>query len=110
MVDNSAWEICERVAEVQALLHDHVECGKHTAAVAVAKAQAVLSEPELLRAMFDAGYSRRTRRARVNKRLRLCAKRPGLTGMTRQWCASGKVCRCAGGSPNSCGFGIDNPR
>jgi hypothetical protein len=44
------------VAEVQALLHDHTECGKHTAADVVAKAQAVLSEPELLRAMFDVGY------------------------------------------------------
>jgi hypothetical protein len=29
--------------------------GTHTAADAVAKAQAVLSEPELLRAMFDVG-------------------------------------------------------
>jgi hypothetical protein len=56
MVDNPAWEICERMAEVQALLHDHAECGKHTAADVVARAQAVLSEPELLRAMFDVGY------------------------------------------------------
>ncbi len=48
--------ICERVAEVRALLHDRVECGKHSAADVVAKAQAVLSEPELLRAMFDVGY------------------------------------------------------
>jgi len=46
----------ERVAEVQALLHDHAECGKHTAADMVAKAQAVLSEAELLRAMFVVGY------------------------------------------------------
>jgi hypothetical protein len=30
--------------------------GKHSAAEVVAKAQAVLSEPELLRAMFDVGY------------------------------------------------------
>ena len=30
--------------------------GKHTAADVVAKAEAVLSEPELLRAMFDVGY------------------------------------------------------
>jgi hypothetical protein len=29
MVDNPMWAICERVAEVQALLHDHFECGKH---------------------------------------------------------------------------------
>jgi hypothetical protein len=56
MTDNPAWEICERVAEVQALLHDHVECGKHSAADMVAKAQAVLSEAELLRAMIDVGY------------------------------------------------------
>jgi hypothetical protein len=47
--------ICERVAEVQALLDDHL-AGKHTAADVIAKAQAVLSEAELLRAMFDVGY------------------------------------------------------
>jgi hypothetical protein len=29
MVDNPVWEICERVAEVQALLDDHVAGGKH---------------------------------------------------------------------------------
>ena len=56
MVDNPLWEICERVAEVQALLHDHIGCGKHSAADVVAKAQAVLSGAELLRAMFDVGY------------------------------------------------------
>jgi hypothetical protein len=50
------WEIWERVVEVQALLHDHVEWGKHSAADVVAKAQGVLAEPELLRAMFDVGY------------------------------------------------------
>jgi hypothetical protein len=48
--------ICERMAEVQALLHDHIEGGKHSAADVVAKAQAILSEAELLRAMFDVGY------------------------------------------------------
>jgi hypothetical protein len=48
--------ICGRVAEVQALLDDHIAGGKHSAADVVAKAQAVLSEPELLRAMFDVGY------------------------------------------------------
>jgi hypothetical protein len=48
------YQICER--EVQALLHDHIECGKHWAADVVAKALAVLTEPELLRAMFDVGY------------------------------------------------------
>jgi hypothetical protein len=43
MADNPMWKICERVAEVQALLHDHIECGKHSAADVVAKAQAVLT-------------------------------------------------------------------
>ena len=44
MVDNPVWEICERVAEVQALLDDHLAGGKHSAADVVAKAQAILSE------------------------------------------------------------------
>jgi hypothetical protein len=52
----SVWAICDRVAEVQALLDDHVAGGKHSAADVIAKAQAVLSESELLRAMFDVGY------------------------------------------------------
>jgi hypothetical protein len=56
MADNPIWAICERVAEVQALLDDHLAGGKHPAADVVAKAQAVLSEPELLRAIFDVGY------------------------------------------------------
>jgi hypothetical protein len=56
MASNPVWEICEHVAEVQAMLHDHIECGKYSAADVVAKAEAVLSEAELLRAMFDVGY------------------------------------------------------
>jgi hypothetical protein len=44
------------VAEVQALLDDHIVCGKYSTADVVAKAQAVLSESELLRAMFEIGY------------------------------------------------------
>jgi hypothetical protein len=51
-----------RPAEVQALLDDHIAGGKHSAADVIAKAQAVLSEAELLRAMFDVGYFTRTRR------------------------------------------------
>ncbi len=35
---------------------DQIEGGKHTAADVVAKARAVLFEPELLRVMFDVGY------------------------------------------------------
>jgi 2-keto-4-pentenoate hydratase len=56
MVCNPVWEICEHVAEVQALLDDHLAGGKHSAADVVAKAQAVLSAAELLRAMFVVGY------------------------------------------------------
>jgi hypothetical protein len=52
-----AFAICERVAEVQALLHDHIECGKHTAADVVAKVQAILSEAELR--TFDLTYVRK---------------------------------------------------
>jgi hypothetical protein len=52
----SVWAICERVAEVLALLDDHLAGGKHTAADVVARVQAVLTEPDLLRAMFDVGY------------------------------------------------------
>ena len=44
------------VAEVQAPLYDHIECGKHASADIVVKAQAVLSEAELLQAIFDVGY------------------------------------------------------
>ena len=29
MADNPVWAIYDRVAEVQALLHDHIEGGKH---------------------------------------------------------------------------------
>ena len=36
------------------MLHDHIECGKYSAADVVAKAEAVLSEAELLRA--EVGY------------------------------------------------------
>ena len=56
MVENPVWAICERVAEVQAMLHVHIECGNHSAADVVAEAQAVPSEPALLPAMFDVGY------------------------------------------------------
>jgi len=53
---DAALAICERVAEVRALLDDHLAGGKHSAGEVVAKAQAVLSESALLRAMFDVGY------------------------------------------------------
>jgi hypothetical protein len=56
MKSEDVFAICERVAELQALLHDYAECRKHSAADVVSKAQKILSEPELLQAMFDVGY------------------------------------------------------
>ena len=53
---NPMWAICERMAEVQTLLVDHLVGGNHTAADVIAKAQAILSEPALQRAMSDVGY------------------------------------------------------
>jgi hypothetical protein len=55
MASNPMWAICERVAEVQALLDGHLAGGKHTPADVLANAQAILSEPALLRAMVDVG-------------------------------------------------------
>ena len=57
MFHNPMWAICERVAEVQAPLDDHIAGGEHTAADVIAKARAILSEPALQRAMSDVGYS-----------------------------------------------------
>ena len=56
MFHNPMWAICERVAEVRTLLDDHIAGGKHTGADVIAKAQAILSEPALQRAMSDVGY------------------------------------------------------
>jgi hypothetical protein len=39
------------VAEAPALIHDHVECGKHTA-----RLRALFEERALLQAMYDVGY------------------------------------------------------
>ena len=55
MVHNPMWAICERMAEVQTLLDDHIAGGKHTAADVIVKAQAILSEPALQGAMSDVG-------------------------------------------------------
>jgi hypothetical protein len=56
MASNPMWAICERVAEVQALLDGHLAGAKETPADVLANAQAILSEPALMRAMFDVGY------------------------------------------------------
>jgi len=51
-----AFEICERVAEAQALIHDHFECGKHSAEEVVSRLRVLMEERALLRAMYDVGY------------------------------------------------------
>jgi hypothetical protein len=51
-----AFEICERVAEAQALIHDHVECGKHTAEEVIVRLWATFEERALSQAMYDVGY------------------------------------------------------
>jgi hypothetical protein len=55
-MQNIAFEICERVSEAQALIHDHVECGKPTAEEVVARLRALFEEQTLLQAMYDVGY------------------------------------------------------
>jgi hypothetical protein len=52
----SAWAICERVAEAQALLHDHTEGGRFTSNKLVRKLAALMAEEGLLRAMWEVGY------------------------------------------------------
>jgi hypothetical protein len=44
-------EICDRVAEAQALLHDHIESGRFTSDEIVKKLAVFISEEGLLRAM-----------------------------------------------------------
>jgi hypothetical protein len=58
---DDVFAICDGVAEARAILHDHLECGKHSPAEAQAKLHCVLSEDELLRALYDVGYFPRRR-------------------------------------------------
>ncbi len=48
--------ICERVAEAQAILDDHVAGGRRTAAEVVKALAALFAEEGLLRAMWEVGY------------------------------------------------------
>ena len=52
----SAWAICDRVADAQALLHDHLEGGRFTPDELVRKLAALMAEEALLRAMWEVGY------------------------------------------------------
>jgi hypothetical protein len=52
---DDVFAICDSVAEAQAILHDHLECGQHSPAEALAKLQCVLSKDGLQRALYDVG-------------------------------------------------------
>jgi hypothetical protein len=52
----NAWAICERVAEAQTMLNDHIEGGRFTADELVQKLCALMKEEALLRAMWGVGY------------------------------------------------------
>jgi hypothetical protein len=56
MWQGHVFEVCERVSEAQAILHDHINGGKLTAAEAIEKLQALLSEQGLFEAMRYIGY------------------------------------------------------
>ena len=56
MWQGHVFEVCERVSEAQAILDDHINGGKLTAAEAIEKLQALLSEPGLFEAMHHIGY------------------------------------------------------
>ena len=56
MWQGHVFEVCERVSEAQAILHDHFNGGKLTAAEVVEKLKVLLSEQGLLEAMRYIGY------------------------------------------------------
>ena len=53
---DSVWAICERVAEVKALLEDHLEHGKYQTNEVPWLINEILSEDGLLEAMLAVGY------------------------------------------------------
>jgi hypothetical protein len=56
MTNHDLFLICDCVAEAQSILHDHLECGKHSPAETLARLRSVLSEEPLLRALYEVGY------------------------------------------------------
>jgi hypothetical protein len=61
---DDVFAICNSLAEAQAILHDHLECGNHSPAEALAKLQHVLSEDGLLRALYIGYFPSTARSAR----------------------------------------------
>ncbi|HEX4409611.1 MAG TPA: hypothetical protein VH206_12640 [Xanthobacteraceae bacterium] len=56
MWQGHVFDVCERVSEAQAILHDTLHDRKMSPAAAVEKLQALLSEAGLLEAMYEIGY------------------------------------------------------
>lgn len=50
------WTICEVMAEIQAVINDHIEHKRYTSAEVATKIEALATEPPLLRAMWAVGY------------------------------------------------------
>lgn len=56
MMKDAVWAICERVAEVKALLEEHLEHGKYQTQEVPWLINEILSEDGLLEAMLAVGY------------------------------------------------------
>jgi hypothetical protein len=56
MTNHDLFLICDCVAEAQAILHDHLEGGKHSQAESLERLRSVLTEEALLRSLYEVGY------------------------------------------------------
>ena len=56
MWQGHVFEVCERISEAQAILHDHASGGELTAAEVVERLRALLFEQGLFEAMHHIGY------------------------------------------------------
>jgi len=55
-MQQTIFEICERLAEAQALLHDHLECGRPPVADVVTRLQVLTAEVQVLHAMQELAF------------------------------------------------------
>jgi hypothetical protein len=56
MMKDAVWAICERIAEVKALIEDHLEHGKYQTSEVPWLVNEILSEDGLREAMLAVGY------------------------------------------------------
>ncbi len=54
--DDAAHVIADAVAEAQAALYDHYQCGQRTSAEVLAKINVIMYDPKLIQAMHNHGY------------------------------------------------------